>query len=71
MKQSRRMSLAESLSNIAIGYVVAVSAQSVVFPWFGINTPLRDNLAIGGIFTAISMVRSYALRRFYNSIGVR
>lgn len=37
MMQSRRMSLIEALSNVAIGYGVAVLTQIAVFPLFGMN----------------------------------
>ena len=36
MQQSRLMSLAESVTNVVIGYVLAIATQIVVFPWFGI-----------------------------------
>jgi len=64
--QSRRGSFAESLVNVAIGYGIAVGAQIAIFPMFGIIVPLHDNLAIGAIFTVISIVRSYTLRRAFN-----
>lgn len=35
MKQSHFMSLVESLSNVAIGYGIAVETQILVFPLFG------------------------------------
>lgn len=64
--QTKKMSFAESLLNVAIGYGIAIAAQMAVFPLFGIHIPLHDNLMIGGIFTVISIVRSYFLRRFFN-----
>lgn len=66
MSQSRKMSLAESLLNVAIGYVIAIAAQIAVFPLFGIHVPLHDNLMIGALFTVVSIVRSYTLRRLFN-----
>jgi hypothetical protein len=71
MRQSKRMSMMESLTNVAVGYGVAVSAQIVVFPMFGLEVPLADNLAIGAIFTGISIMRSFALRRVFEEIRVR
>lgn len=53
--------------NIAIGYGVAIISQIVIFPLFGIHIPLRDNLLIGLWFTGISLVRSYAIRRWFNA----
>jgi hypothetical protein len=71
MKQSKQMSLLESLTNVAVGYGVAVSAQILVFPMFGLDVPLSDNLAIGAIFTGISIVRSFTLRRVFEEIRFR
>jgi hypothetical protein len=65
------MSMAESLTNVAVGYGVAVSAQIMVFPLFGLDVALVDNLAIGAIFTGISIVRSFTLRRVFEEIRVR
>ena len=63
MKQSRLMSLVESLANVLVGFGVAVLTQVVVFPLFGLAVTVTENLLIGLIFTAVSIVRSYALRR--------
>ena len=65
MTQSRRMSLLEAVTNVAVGYALAVASQIVVFPWFGLHPSLAENLALGGIFTAISLIRGYALRRLF------
>lgn len=66
MSQSRTHSAIEAVANVAAGYGVAVLAQVVFFPLFGIHIPLRDNFAIGGLFTVVSLVRSYLLRRLFN-----
>jgi hypothetical protein len=71
MKQSKRMSMMESLTNVAVGYGVAVSAQVMIFPLFGLDVALADNLAIGAIFTGISIVRSFTLRRVFEEIRFR
>ncbi len=70
-RQSRTMSLVESVTNVAVGYGVAVGAQMVVFPLFRIAVSLRDNLLIGLVFTAVSIVRSFALRRLFEAIRIR
>lgn len=64
--QSRAMSIVESVANVAVGYGVAVCAQILVFPLFGIDASLGANLGIGAIFTVVSLCRSYALRRLFN-----
>jgi hypothetical protein len=47
---------------------VAVASQIAILPLFGVHLPLADNLAIGGYFTVISLVRSYAVRRLFNRL---
>jgi len=71
MKQSRAMSLVESLANVAVGYGVAVVTQILIFPIFGLHTTLGQNLMMGAIFTVVSIGRSYALRRLFEEIRVR
>lgn len=69
--QPRHHSIAESIVNVLVGYGVALAAQVAIFPLFGINVSMSSNLAIGGLFTAVSLVRSYALRRAFNWWHVR
>jgi hypothetical protein len=71
MKQSRAMSLVEALANVAVGYGVAVATQVLVFPLFGLTVTLAENMAIGAIFTVVSIARSFALRRLFELIRVR
>lgn len=67
MTQSRRMSLIEAITNVAVGYALAVATQIVVFPWFGLHPNLGENFALGGIFTAITLIRGYTLRRLFEA----
>ncbi len=71
MKQSRAMSLIESLANVAVGYGVAVVTQILIFPIFGLHTTLAQNLMMGAIFTVVSIGRSYALRRLFEEMRLR
>lgn len=66
MSQSKRQSLIESFVNILIGYTIAILSQLLIFPLFGLNPPLVDNLLIGACFTIVSLVRSYVIRRIFN-----
>lgn len=68
MTQSRMMSAIESVTNVLVGYGVAVATQAAVFPWFGLSATLRQNMAMGAVFTVVSLVRSYFLRRFFNNL---
>jgi len=68
--QTRRMSLIEAVANVGVGYALAVAAQIVVFPWFGLEASIGENLAIGALVTLISLIRGYALRRLFARIAV-
>ena len=63
--QKKTHSLIESILNVTVGYLVAVGSQILVFPYFGINITLQDNLLIGIWFTVISIIRSYTIRRLF------
>lgn len=65
MSQSRRGSMVEAVTNVAVGYGVAVATQMAVFPLFGVRLPVSQNMAIGVIFTVVSLLRSYLLRRLF------
>ena len=67
MMQSRWMSLVESVANVLVGYIVAVATQYLVFPLFGLHATKSQNLMIGLIFTGVSLVRSYLLRRAFEA----
>ena len=68
MKQSRTMSLVESVANVVVGYGVAVGTQILIFPIFGLHTTLVQNLKLGLVFTVVSIARSYMLRRLFEEI---
>ena len=65
------MSLAESFANVMVGYGLAVVTQILIFPVFGLHTTLAQNLTMGGLFTGISICRSFLLRRLFENIRVR
>ena len=71
MKQSRLMSLVESIANVIVGDGVAVATQILIFPVFGLHTSLAQNLKLGAVFTVVSIARSYVLRRLFEAIQNR
>lgn len=64
--QSRWHSLIETFLNILIGYWINFAANMLILPLFGFNISFVDNLYIGLIYTVISIVRGYVLRRAFN-----
>lgn len=66
--QKKSHSFAEAIFNIAIGFFISMAANMIVLPWFGFKVSLSSAFNIGVIFTIISIVRSYILRRLFNRI---
>ena len=69
--QSRWMSFVEAVTNIVVGYGLAVLTQIMVFPLFGLHVSLSDNLLLGSVFTIVSLARGFALRRIFNTFDGR
>ncbi len=67
--QSRRTSAIEACTNVVIGWLVALGTQLVAFPVVGLQVGLSQNLTLSGIFTAVSLVRAYAIRRVFERVG--
>ena len=61
--------MVEAVTQTAVGYVVALATQAVVFPLAGIEgVSGRAHMGIGAAFVAVSLVRGYALRRLFARI---
>ena len=67
MNQTRLGSLIEALFNVAIGLAVSMIANALVFPHFGFQPSVAENISISLIYTAISIARQYVLRRWFNA----
>lgn len=68
MSQTRLGSWLEAWANIAIGFGINWTANMLVFPLFGFDITAGQAFHVGLIFTAISLARSYVLRRMFNRI---
>jgi hypothetical protein len=54
--------------NILVGFGISFSCNMVVLPWFGFDITAVQSLGIGLIMTVVSLIRSYLLRRWFNSM---
>ena len=64
--QNKAQSLIETLTNVSIGYVISFIANMTVLPMFGYDINLTDGFWISIIFTIISVIRGYVVRRWFN-----
>lgn len=70
-KQSRADSFMEAVTNILIGLGISTAANQVFIPLAtGHPITLQANVALGVIYTVISLIRSYAIRRAFNGKSV-
>lgn len=67
MSQSKRGSLVEALINTAIGFSINYCANLLIFPLFGMYISPANNILLGILYTVISVVRGYVVRRWFNA----
>ena len=65
--QSKRESMIESLTSTTIGIIIGIVLNLTILPIFDYNITVVDSLWISVIFTIVSIIRSYVIRRFFNS----
>lgn len=67
MNQTKLGSLIEALINVVIGFSINYCANLLIFPLFGMHISAANNFLMGLLYTLISVVRSYLIRRFFNA----
>jgi ABC-type branched-subunit amino acid transport system permease subunit len=63
--QSREASLLEAATNVALGFVLALLLQALIYPLLGIHTTMLTDSTIAMAFLLMSLVRSYLVRRAF------
>jgi K+-sensing histidine kinase KdpD len=66
--QSRQHSALESVLNILIGVTVAYFANMLILPEFGFEITHQQNVVLTVVYTIISFLRSYFVRRLFNKL---
>lgn len=70
--QTRKGSAIEAVANVTIGFIINWSANMVILPLFGFDGLTSVTaFEIGLAFTAVSVARSYILRRTFNLFSGR
>ena len=65
--QSKIESLIESIINTSLGFLVALITQILIYPIFDIEVSFGDQTLLALIFTSVSLVRGYIVRRYFNT----
>ena len=65
--QSKKQSLIETLTSVFVGWLIGVILNLTVLPLFDYNITVVDSLWVSLIFTVVSVIRGYIIRRWFNS----
>ncbi len=65
--QTKRQSLIETLTSVFVGWLIGVILNLTILPLFDYNITVVDSLFVSLIFTVVSVIRGYVIRRFFNS----
>ena len=66
--QTRTGSAIEAFANICVGFSINFCCNMLFLPLFGFNVTGSQAFGIGLLFTGVSLVRQYVLRRVFNRI---
>lgn len=66
--QTPRGAILEAWTNIGIGFAVNFAANFLLLPLVGASFTAAENFWLGWIYTAISLLRQYAIRRWHNAL---
>jgi hypothetical protein len=64
--QKKSHSAIESVTNQVVGFGLGVLIQAYLYPLFDIHIPLSQNFLLVAIFSVVSFLRGYILRRLFN-----
>jgi hypothetical protein len=64
--QTKKQSFIESLANVIIGFFITIISLHIIFPILGIENDSGKNIILTIYLTALSILRNYFLRRYFN-----
>jgi hypothetical protein len=64
--QSKKHSMLESVTNVAVGFVITLVFSPFIYTLCGMEYTWGQLGWVTLIFTALSIARSYVIRRFFN-----
>lgn len=63
--ENPRSAIIEAWTNIIIGFAINYVANLFILPLVGASFTLTENFLMGWVYTAISILRQYAIRRWF------
>jgi hypothetical protein len=65
--QTKREAMVEAWTNIVIGFSINYAANLLLLPMVGAELTAANNFWLGWTYTAVSIVRQYVIRRWFNT----
>ena len=69
--QTKKHSLIESVTNTLIGLLISFTIQIFLYKMLGIPVTIGQNVLITLVFTGVSILRNYIIRRLFNKATVK
>lgn len=69
--QACQLSMIEAATNVVAGLLLALLLQLLLSELLDLRLSIGDNVAITAVFSIVSLVRAYTLRRLYNALKGR
>lgn len=69
--QTRTMSAIEVGSSYTIGFIIAWGIAYYILPYWGFRQEISSATSATILFTIVSVVRTYSIRRFFNWLYLR
>ena len=66
--QSRSASAFETLTSTVLGFLLSIWVQRLLFPALGHDLALTENMVVASVFTGVSLLRGYVVRRTFNAL---
>jgi hypothetical protein len=68
VSQTKKGSAIETVASTAIGFGVSYVANIIILPLYGYQVTHGDAFGMSIIFTVLSLIRGFYVRRMFNSI---
>ena len=68
MKQTKKQSIIESVTNTVVGLLTSFLIQLIIYPILNIPVSIGQNVIITLVFFIASILRGYVIRRFFNKL---
>lgn len=68
MKQPKKLSALEAVTNTIVGLLASFLIQLAIYPAMEIKVSLNQNVIITFVFFLASFIRGYVIRRIFNKL---